>query len=285
MEIIAYLSNRNPFCGNKVLRSISTGIISDDNHVNVDKAEDVGESILKTMKGKLVQDHKFQKKYQAVTLATKTSVTIKGKSVQVDPQLLFQRLTLVAISGRFENPKELFQYEMSSFPAALFDSSFLPRKANKPALADAIWARMKGVEMKVPTEQVLYVLDGGALLYRVPWPRGLTYKAICEHYTQYVSRRYGTATVVFDGYEAGPSTKDGTHMRRTAVCGPTVNVEEDMLIQSKKELFLSNESNKQAFINLLGTMLQQAGNTALHSPGDADLDIVLQFLYQDVNKL
>lgn len=80
MEIIAYLSSRNPFSGDKVLRSISTGVISDDKRVNVDKAQEVGESILESMKGKFVYEHKFLKKYQAVTLATKTSVTIKGKS-------------------------------------------------------------------------------------------------------------------------------------------------------------------------------------------------------------
>ena len=38
------------------------------------------------------------------------------------------------------------------------------------------------------------------------------YKDICNQYTEYVTRKYGEAIVVFHGYD-GTSTKDMTHQR------------------------------------------------------------------------
>ena len=60
------------------------------------------------------------------------------------------------------------------------------------------------------TGPVNFVLDGGALLQRIPWSRGSLYKDIFKSYSEYVTRKYGEAVIVFDGYE-GPSTKDMTH--------------------------------------------------------------------------
>ena len=57
------------------------------------------------------------------------------------------------------------------------------------------------------------VLDGGALLHRIPCPKGKKYDEICDTYVEYVLPKYGRATVVFDGYLDGPSTKDATHDR------------------------------------------------------------------------
>ena len=109
--------------------------------------------------------------------------------MQVDPQLLFQRLSVIATGGRYEDPQSLFAYEMCSYPPALFDSSALPRQANKPALADSIWALVKNGEVSAPTGNVKFVLDGGALIHRLSWPRGLTYDVVCEMYIEYVTRR------------------------------------------------------------------------------------------------
>ena len=74
--------------------------------------------------------------------------------------------------------------------------------AQKPGLADAIWSTLSPDAKTGPTTQVHYVLDGGALLHRVPWPRGNgTYRDVLAAYTSYVSRKYGRPTVVFDGYD------------------------------------------------------------------------------------
>ena len=112
------------------------------------------------------------------------------------------------------------------------------------------------------------------MIHRVIWPHGLTYDAICDMYIRYVEGRYGKATVVFDGYTYGPSTKECTHQRRTTACAPAVLFDCDMLIPLKKNEFLSNQENKQRFINLLADKLRFAGCSVLQAAGDADLLIV-----------
>ncbi len=118
----------------------------------------------------------------------------------MDPQLLFQRLTIV--SKPSDNFESLFKYELCSHPPALFDSSQLLREANKSSLANAIWDSLEtGTCMPEPSGEVQFVLDGGALLHRIPWPHSpITYNALCSLYTQYVVTKYGNAIVVFDGY-------------------------------------------------------------------------------------
>ena len=118
------------------------------------------------------------------------------------------------------------------------------------------------------------MLDGGALLQWIPWARGTTYKEICHVYRGYVSKKYGEAVVVFDGYE-GKSMKDMTHQRRTkGQAGETVTFTSDMQLTMKKDQFLVNKTNKQLFINMLGDHLEMSKCEVHHAPGDADLLIV-----------
>ena len=46
-----------------------------------------------------------------------------------------------------------------------------------------------------------FVIDDGALLHRITWERGSTFKGIIKKYVDYVISRYGKATVIFDGYD------------------------------------------------------------------------------------
>ncbi|KAK3750311.1 hypothetical protein QZH41_001771 [Actinostola sp. cb2023] len=271
-KIVGFFTQRDPFCADPSLRNIATGVVAEDG-VNCEKAKEVGDSIIKKMAGKYVDEHSFQKKYQVKTLACKTSVHLKDGSIQIDPQLLFQRLSVLATSGQYDNPGSFFEYEMSSYPAALFDTSLLLRKADKPALADALWKMTESVQTPCLRE-AHYVLDGGALIHRVTWPRGTIYNDVCSLYVQYIQRRYGSPTVVFDGYGNGPSTKDCTHERRGSSCSPPVLFQSDMIVSLKKKDFLANEENKQKFINLLSEKLLNAGCNVIQAPDDADLLIV-----------
>ncbi|XP_073253317.1 uncharacterized protein [Porites lutea] len=259
---IRYLSKRSPFDSESSLRNIATGVVADDR------------KILDSLTGKNAHEYTFRKKDQVVTLACKTVVRLNDGDVQVDPQLMFQRLSIVATTGGFESPQQFFEYEMSSFPASLFDASLLPLKANKPVLADAIWSMTKESQTaNDPGGSAYFVTDGGALLHRVVWPRGVTYNAICLLYIQYVRRTYPRATIVFDGYDNGPTTKDCTHQRRGHGCGLAVLFYPDMLVTLKKDEFLSNQVNKQKFINLLSENLEHAGYSTRHAKGDADVMI------------
>ena len=177
--------------------------------VNVDKAKAVGSVILDDMEGKAVAEYVFKRAKQAVTLGTKAAVRIDGDVIQIDPQLLFQRLTLAAKSR--DNLEAIFKYELCSYPPALFSGPQFLRDAQKPVLANAIWTLLP---QSIPglSSELQYVLDGGALLQRIPWTKGATYKEICTVYTEYVTRKYGNAVVIFDGYQS-KSTTDMTHQR------------------------------------------------------------------------
>ena len=78
------------------------------------------------------------KSRQLHSLAVKTAVKVDDESVQIDPQLLFQRLSLIATNGTHDNPASVFKYELCSHPPALFDAYSLPWTANKPSLAEAL---------------------------------------------------------------------------------------------------------------------------------------------------
>ena len=51
---------------------------------------------------------------------------------------------------------------------------------NPIKIADAIWAKLTS-DVTLPTGEVQYVLDGDALIHRIPWPRGSpTYREMCN---------------------------------------------------------------------------------------------------------
>ena len=125
--------------------------------------------------------------------------------------------------------------------------------------------------------QTSFVIDGGALLHKVPWPKCSTYLALCDLYVNYVKTHFGTNTIViFDGYQSGPTTKDEAHQCRAGCeMGVEIDISLDMLCKMKKKQFLSNVNNKQKFLYLLGPILVQNGINVTHAQGDADYDIVM----------
>jgi hypothetical protein len=148
-------------------------------------------------------------------LNEKSKVKTQGDSLNVNSQLLFQRL-VTAARNITEDVSKIFEYELSNFPSSLFESSGVMREPQKSTLAEALWILGDcSTEYVVSTTDVQYVLDGGSLLHRIPWPRGATFGKIIDMYAEYVRNRYSNAIVVFDGYGNGPSTKDHTHQRRT----------------------------------------------------------------------
>ena len=63
--ILEFMGARDPFSEDSTLRSIVTGVIA-DNRVNVDKAKEVGQNILKTMTHKNTEEYTFKKDKQAI---------------------------------------------------------------------------------------------------------------------------------------------------------------------------------------------------------------------------
>ena len=129
----------------------------------------------------------------------------------------------------------------------MFESVNAIRPTTKSSLADALWC-YEAEKLPGPSGTVQYVLDGKALVHHILWARGATYDQMFEQYSVYVTRKYGRAIIVFDGYSDKPSTKDCAHMRKSGgTIGVTVHFTSSMPLQTKKEEFLSNKPNKQRF--------------------------------------
>ena len=276
-KLLNFFQRRNPFSGGGALKSLSSGRTADES-VNVDTAKHMGQSILDGMTGSTVADIKFKKRDQAVTLATKSQSTVSfdGEPVNVDPALLFQRLVTIAETTP-ETLHSAFEYELTNVPTSLFGTSGLLRQAKKHTLADYLWSLTEQQSVQLP-QRVHYVLDGGSLLHRLTWGRGVTYNQVVQSYVDFVTRNYGKASVVFDGYTSCPSTKDMTHLRRKTgrKIATDVDFEGDMLVSDTKESFLANETNKQRFIYELSNALQDGGVETHLADGDADCLIVVQ---------
>ena len=98
--------------------------------------QDILANINDIMKGMTVSDYTFKRCHQVVTLDTKSAIEVEGITIQIEPFLLFQRLTPAVRTTN--NIKDIFKYELCSYPPALFDSSLLLRQPQKPAIANAI---------------------------------------------------------------------------------------------------------------------------------------------------
>ena len=64
-----------------------------------------------------------------------------------------------------------FDYELTAFPTSLFKDNFM-RKSKKAPLAKSSTNSMDSSEHR---QQVMHVLDDGALLHRVKWGNKMTY--------------------------------------------------------------------------------------------------------------
>ena len=143
----------------------------------MDTAKEVGEKILTSMEQQNVLQHSFKKKDQSVTLST-SAVKVYNESIQIDQQLLFQKL--IAAGTRNDHLEEIFEFELCSYPSVI-RSHICYEACYKPALADAIWVFMPK-DVVGPTRQSQYALYGGSLVHRIPWQRGSTYNDICRLY-------------------------------------------------------------------------------------------------------
>ena len=187
-----FLAGRKPFTKITELRStcISSGIMAEGS-VNVDNAKSIGYGVLEKMAGKTVLEHTFSRK-QMNTLASSVYASVDGEKIDIDPGQLYQRL-LVAGIGTIELTT-LFQYELCSYPSSLFDKKLLMRLVDKAYLQHGIVNEVPGCVITQYPRGVHHVVDGGALLQRIPWHA--SYDDICQLYDNYVQSHYQTATII-----------------------------------------------------------------------------------------
>ena len=129
------------------------------------------------MTGKNAFEFSFKKIDQSKVMGQKV-VCASGETMVVDPQLLFQRLLIVAKSNTEYNLDNLFKYELSSLSTSLFDEQGLLREANNAQLADTLAALVSVDQPGQSKEPAYHVLDGGSLIHRFPWKKEDTYEGI-----------------------------------------------------------------------------------------------------------
>jgi predicted nuclease of predicted toxin-antitoxin system len=148
----------------------------------------------------------------------------------------------------------------------------LLRKANKPNFGSGMLQYL--VKANNNADDRVYVIDGGWLLRKLPWGKGLTYAQIYDLYKQYVLKHFNRSVVVFDSYPNRPTTKDSTHLRRSKYNCVDINVKPNNKCNVAAKSFFSNKVNKQAFIYQLASVLLNHNIKVLHADDDADLLIV-----------
>ncbi len=274
-KIKSKLVASTPFSPDPSLRNIVNGVVATED-VNVHEAESIGRKFIDKMVGQPAFTFSFKRKDKAKTLGDMSAIKIAPEQT-IDPALLFQRFLVVSKTGEL-SLQDVMSYELSPFPPALFEARNIFRKADKPQLAHAIVDHSSKVSKEAVTDSVPntdhYVLDGGSLLHRLLWKTGDSYGAIAQSYADFTIRHYGLATVVFDGYDGGPSIKDNTHLRRGQNIHPVVSFTAETEFSGKKDAFLSRDSNKQGLINLISDELKKWNCHVINAPGDADVDIV-----------
>jgi hypothetical protein len=106
MIVVNFLNERNPFIENSSLRNIETGVSATDD-VNVQHACGIGQSIVDSMDGMDAFSISFKR--NLLKLNGKSKVKTQGDSLNVNSQLLFQRL-VTATRNITEDISKIFEY-------------------------------------------------------------------------------------------------------------------------------------------------------------------------------
>ena len=147
------------------------------------------------------------------------------------------------------------------------------RKSTKAVLRNHLLGTKNAT---IPTTNDVCVVDGGALLHKVHWPKS-TYSEVLEQYIAFVKQRFGKYTcvnVVFDGYSDRMSTKGQEHLRRMSKTSASIEITESSKVTCSRKAFLANIDSKDRLIKLLCTRLERERFVAVQSNGDADISIV-----------
>ncbi|KAH3869030.1 hypothetical protein DPMN_032186 [Dreissena polymorpha] len=124
-----------PYTANPTLRNMVNKIVAGSD-VNVHAVEAVGKTIIRDIIGKSVFAYKFTRKYRAKAFGNSLAVKIASDRAFY-PALPFQRFLVVSKSGD-SSLAVVLSFELSSHPAAFFETKYILCTADKPQLAQAI---------------------------------------------------------------------------------------------------------------------------------------------------
>lgn len=126
-----------------------------------------------------------------------------------------------------------------------------------------------------------YVIDGSYLLTRVFWDQDVTFKEIIRKSQSHVGSRYGQCTIVFNGYQDGPSTEDHEHfqsnLKSAVLVDVSVHLDNSIAIVSQKS-FLVNPNSKESFNGLFAQTLGSDSHDVIRYQGDTATAMVSSIL-------
>ena len=82
---------------------------------NVEKAREVGHSVLDSMTAKSATEFSCKRNNQVMTFNAKSSIKVDGEKTQVDPQLVFQRLSIAR-----QSLDDMRAMQLSKIPVSFF---------------------------------------------------------------------------------------------------------------------------------------------------------------------
>ena len=199
------------------LVSIATGEVA-DGLVNCDSAYEIGAKAAEQVTGKDFPSVKLKRNDKVVSFNFhKQKVTVRVKTVVINPSILFSRITCVLNTSK--EMEDYLSYELSLYPPALFKDGLM-RKNRKGTLGELL---LKGIEPQsmIPSDSS-FIIDRGYLLHKFVWSDS-SYLEICQGYVDFILNNFGSQlSVVFDGYESVGSTKAAEQTRRAKKRGPHV---------------------------------------------------------------
>ena len=231
----------------------------------------MGLAIRRTLEEMCIEDVAIKRNSKVKTFQNLLPTTAIGeKKVFISPTILFSRLT--ALTNFRDDVEENFPFELTPEPTSLFKQGMM-RKPTKANLQNHFIESGNPVTLDV---RGVCIVDGGMLLRKVYRPKS-TFSDVLDQYISYLRRRcitYKTVSCVFHGYSNYASTKSQEHQRRIGKTSETIVLNNSTRVTSRREVFLSNPSNKHRPIQLLCKRLENEDYSAVQSCGDASVLIV-----------
>ncbi|CAH0381337.1 unnamed protein product [Bemisia tabaci] len=271
--MVNWLDQHDIFPQIKELIAINSGISGTDN-INCHLAREIGAKGIAKLIGEDYDTLKFKRNERCIPLANVScAICVEDVITPIDPHMLFRRICVAKKSD--EELEECLKYELSPFPLSMFTEEGM-YKGTKSTLYESFTP----ITLEINTSNAMYVIDGGFLLHRVLWARGLTFSSICKNYVSYVKSHYHSslAIVVFDGYPSDAderSTKYMERLRRKKRLGSVdILFDESMIPSVSQETFLSNDKNKDRLIKILMSYFHRDNMRAMQAEEDADTLII-----------
>src|SRR6218665_1327694 len=247
------------------------------NEVNADKALTIGHTLAAQFKSELPQGFHTPLKKQVITMEVMKKRVKVGETNIYDMEKLYGRL-LVISQSRDLHLSDVFMYELSPVPAALFDEFGDMRKGNK-----AILIHKLAVFSEVPFDPVdAELVDGNEAIYHTLWPTNKPLMTFTNNFVGSFDRTHETY-IIFDRYDQH-SIK--THERQRRAKG---NKQRQYVLRSNtmlpaKDIIMKSEENKRSLIQYIcgskttNPRVHLIGEDCDYGHEEADVKIITYFL-------